>query len=274
VAGDWLKMVKDTPDKPEVMQIASILDCHPDSAFATCFRLWAWFDSHTKEGVTSGVTKVTLDALLHRYGFCDAAAKVGWLILHEDGRIELPNFSYHNSETAKTRALTALRASKHRKERDVERYESNGESVTPSVTSALRHALPEKRIEESNTPPVSPKGEPAPVQEVIDAYHRHMTDSPLVKVVTEARKRNIRARWEQTKTLELRPFCSFGADREAGLAAWDRFFKVCAQSDFLSNRAQVSDSHSNFMVDLDWMMNATNFVKILENKYTNERRAA
>lgn len=105
MAGDWIKICKETPDKPEILAIAGRLNCHPDIAFARCFRLWSWFDSHTTNGVTYSVTKVTLDALLNRDGLCDALVTVGWLIELDDGGLQLPNFTYHNGEMTEMEIL-------------------------------------------------------------------------------------------------------------------------------------------------------------------------
>lgn len=148
MAGDWMKICKDTPDKPEVLIIATKLNIHPDIAFARCFRLWSWFDSNTTNGVTNGVTKVTLDALLNRDGLCDAMIDVCWLGQDAEGCLFLPNFDYHNSETAKTRAMSAKRQDKFRKNGNNSNAESNAESNGTSVTKVTGDALLEKRREE------------------------------------------------------------------------------------------------------------------------------
>jgi hypothetical protein len=137
MAGDWLKICKETPTKPEILVIATKLNIHPDVAFARCFHLWAWFDSNTKDGITNGVTKVTIDALLHRDGLCDTLIAVGWLCENNDGNLYLPNFDRHNSETAKTRALGKKRQNKHR-----------DKSNANSNANVTVEALPEKRREE------------------------------------------------------------------------------------------------------------------------------
>jgi hypothetical protein len=51
-------------------------------------------------------------------------------MIEENGRIRLPNFDRHNSQTAKTRALTAKRVASHK-------GKSNAGSVTTRVSSAL-----------------------------------------------------------------------------------------------------------------------------------------
>jgi hypothetical protein len=83
-------------------------------------------------------------------------AEVGWLVETGTG-ISVPNFDYHISESAKTRALTAKRVSKSKNKAK----ESNGKGNGDSVTSSLANALPreEKRREEVNTKNISPDGE-------------------------------------------------------------------------------------------------------------------
>lgn len=66
----------------------------------------------------------------------------GWLVLNGDS-VEIPNFWYHNGQTAKNRALTNRRVAKSRSKSNAE---CNGASVTPP----LQKALPEKRREKKN----------------------------------------------------------------------------------------------------------------------------
>ena len=134
MAGDWIKLQKDTPDKPEVLAIAARLDIDPDAVVGKLVRIWSWFDTHTIDGNAQSVTFSFLDRLTGVTGFAEQVALVGWL--EQDGTLlRLPNFDYHNGKTAKTRALGKNRAEKHR---------SNDESNDASVTKAS----PEKRREE------------------------------------------------------------------------------------------------------------------------------
>lgn len=163
MAGDWIKTCKDTPSKPEILIIAAKLNIHPDIAFARCFALWSWFDSNTKDGVTNGVTKVTLDALLGRDGLCDALINVGWLTSTNEN-LSLPNFDRHNSETAKTRALGTKRQSKYR---------------DSSVTKVTLDALPEKRREENSPLPQHPQKEFSGTLNATRAYVREAVDEEV-----------------------------------------------------------------------------------------------
>ena len=140
MAGEWIKMEKATPDKPEVIAIASRLGIDPDAAFGKLFRVWCWFDSHTIDGNAVGVTFSFLDRIAGVTGFAEQMALAGWLI--ENGStLSLPNFEYHNGESAKKRAVTQKRVANHR---DRVKRDSNAD-VTHG---ALPKALPEKRRED------------------------------------------------------------------------------------------------------------------------------
>ena len=113
MAGSWLKIEIETPDKPEVWAIADYLEIDPDAVFGKLFRVWSWFDTHSEKGNAPSVTKSLLNRTVGVTNFCDALISVGWM-LEQNGEIVLTNFDRHNGETAKTRALAAKRASKRR----------------------------------------------------------------------------------------------------------------------------------------------------------------
>lgn len=113
MAGDWIKVEKSTPEKPEVLALAELLGIHPDEAFGKCFRFWRWADSNLVDGTVKLVTKASIDNVLGCSGFADALVKVGWLTARK-GSLVIPNFERHTSESAKQRALTAIRVAAHK----------------------------------------------------------------------------------------------------------------------------------------------------------------
>jgi hypothetical protein len=131
MAGDWLKFEVDLPEKPEVWQIAGLLQIDPDAVVGKLMKVWRWFDKHTESGNAANVTYPLLDSLVGVTGFAEAMVFAGWL--EQRGcDLCLPNFDRHNGKTAKNRALTAKRVAKTRN--------------APIVTSPL--AREEKRREE------------------------------------------------------------------------------------------------------------------------------
>jgi hypothetical protein len=145
MAGDWIKFELATIDKPEVLQMADLMDMTSDEVVGKLLRVWGWFDQRSLNGDAGGVTGVTLmkfiDRHVGRQGFAACMKKVGWL--GEDG---LPNFDRHNGETAKNRALTKRRMKRLR-----------NADVTQSVTQT---PSPEKRREEVKEATSPPDGGP------------------------------------------------------------------------------------------------------------------
>jgi hypothetical protein len=144
MAGDWLKVEKDTPDKPEILSLASLLGISPDDAFGKCFRFWRWADSHTTDGTFRGLTPGMIDAQFSCKNFADALSKVGWLRIR-NGRVQIPDFEKHMGESAKQRALTAKRVANHK------RKNGNASSVSGALpTEQNRRARGEPIVTKSN----------------------------------------------------------------------------------------------------------------------------
>lgn len=149
MASSWIKVEVITPDKPEIFQIAEILNIDPDAVLGKLVRIWAWADQQTVDGNAGSVTKGVLDRIAFITGFADALIAVGWLA-YDGNKLVLPNFERHNGESSKKRALTNRRVAAHRK------------NETQKVTqSALQKALPEEEEEEEvkdKPPPNPPRG--------------------------------------------------------------------------------------------------------------------
>jgi len=113
MAGDWIKVEIATPDKPEIVKLASLLGIDQDSAFGKCVRFWMWADQQTRNGNDLSVTTIFIDRLVALPGFAENLKKVGWLA-GEDLTLRIPNFDRHNGKSGKTRALTRNRVQSHR----------------------------------------------------------------------------------------------------------------------------------------------------------------
>jgi hypothetical protein len=113
MAGDWMKIELELPDKPEVHSIAASLNLDPDCVVGKLIRVWQWFDKHTTDGNAYGVTYSLLDRITCVTGFGEAMMFVGWME-QNDKFLTMPKFDRHTSRSAKTRALTANRVEKIR----------------------------------------------------------------------------------------------------------------------------------------------------------------
>lgn len=133
MAGDWIKMRCNLDTDWRVIQIASQLEMSELHVVGCLWKLWTWADQNTADGNAVSVTDVTLDRFTGVTGFASSMRNVGWLT-GENYQITFPNFVEHNGSTAKKRAKTQQRVTKHRNAR--------------RVTDVTLKALPEKIREE------------------------------------------------------------------------------------------------------------------------------
>lgn len=109
MADFWIKVEKSTPDKPEVFEIAQILNMDPDAVLGKLIRFWIWADSNSDDGHIKSVTNVLIDRVTMSPGFADAMRTAGWL-----DENNIPNFSRHLGQSAKKRANDSERKRKSR----------------------------------------------------------------------------------------------------------------------------------------------------------------
>lgn len=110
--------------------------------------------------------------------------------------------------------------------------------------------------------------DPCPISEIVTLYHTRLPNNPKVKLLTEQRKGLIRARWKEAASLPCKPFGY--KDREAGLRAWDAFFAICSESDFLTGKSTPRPGRPPFFASIDFLMSPSGFAKTLENHYHRE----
>jgi hypothetical protein len=134
MAGDWIKVEHATVDKPEVALFSELLGVPVPHGFGLLVVFWMWCDKHSRDGLVTQVSRMSVDTVTHTPGFAAALEAIGWGQFDDVGRaLTLPNFIRHNEAPAKSRALTR------------ERMKRKRDAV--SVTTAS----PEKRREEKST---------------------------------------------------------------------------------------------------------------------------
>lgn len=246
MAGDWIKVEMATPDKPEVWQMAEKMGIDADSVVGKLFRVWSWFDQHTEDGHAASVTSALLDRVVGVTGFCDSMLQVGWLVKN-GGTVTMPNFDRHNGKGAKKRANASRRQQDRRKRSSCvtpESQECHAESVT-------KIASREEKRREDNKTLMSPKAPAVPFDEIVNQYHENLPMLPRVVKITDKRRQWIKARWNES-------------DNTRSVDYWGRFFTYVGESDFLTGNA---NDERAFKADFEWLMNASNFVKVCEGKY-------
>lgn len=115
--------------------------------------------------------------------------------------------------------------------------------------TAIEEEKKKKRREEDIIPPpVDDKSPTCPHEEIISLYHKILPELPAVKIWTQKRQGYLRSRWKES------------AERQC-LEWWEKYFLKIKQSPFLTGNV------TDFKASLEWVVNQSNMVKILEGKY-------
>lgn len=127
------------------------------------------------------------------------------------------------------------------------------------TTETPAAAAPRTVIEPSSEPSPDgnrvPRSPSCPVQDIVDLFNRLLTPTlPAVVLVSEARKKQVRSRWNQS-------------DVHQSLDFWTEYFATVAQSDFLMGRATGKNGGAPFRASFDWLIAPGNFVKVVEGNY-------
>lgn len=123
------------------------------------------------------------------------------------------------------------------------------QNPTPSSSSSSSSS----EIIKTSSLPATPKADPIPYQKIIALYHEHLPTLPKVLKLTSTRKGQIAARWKSGDIPDLE--------------TWESYFKFVSQSPFLMGHVAPKPGYSQFIADLEWITNETNFTKIWEKKF-------
>lgn len=103
---------------------------------------------------------------------------------------------------------------------------------------------------------------PCPYDRIVTLYHEILPELPRVATLTSKRRSWITARWRSVCTTEK------VASQADGLDLFRGYFSLVRKSPFLMGLKQPGKGHSRtFKADLEWLMNESNFTKVVEGKY-------
>ncbi len=295
---DWIKMRVDLRTHPKVVRMAAALKADKLRVIGGLFSVWSIFDAHSSDGILEGYTLESIDIELHWKGFAMAMAGIEWLVYDPeqgDGLLA-PRFDEHNGQSAKRRAMETERK---RQEREAEKAAADAAKAATkpghlSASDADKNVTrEEKRREEEDQetrklplPPArpsdeaagdaaneaKPKGPPdcphadvlALWAEVLPAMPQHLPDH-----WRGARADHLRTRWRETA------IAKGWTSKAEGLAYLRKLFAYVGRSQFLTGRAPSSRPGVRpFVIELEWLVNPTNWAKVVEGKYHAEEQAA
>lgn len=120
-------------------------------------------------------------------------------------------------------------------------------NVSETAQEAETETEQKEELTSAATPPTCPH------QKIIALYHEHMPLNPRIKSWEGTRMTNLQARWRSDP-------------KRQQLVYWERFFKHCANSAFLTGQADGRGDRP-FLPSLEWMVKQSNFNKIIEGNY-------
>lgn len=144
--------------------------------------------------------------------------------------------------------------------------EQEQEQEQEYINDATHHSSfsPENDAQQSSVEKISQpqKSLQIPYEKIVDLYNGMCTPGCVACLkLTPSRKQSIRLRAN-----ELAKFWQAESPDEI-IECFRRIFERVKDSDFLMGRTQRSGDHSNFRVDLSWILKSENLTKILEEKY-------
>jgi hypothetical protein len=113
------------------------------------------------------------------------------------------------------------------------------------------------------------KSDDCPHQEIIELYKTNLPMLPEPRIWQGKKVEALRARWRWVLTAKKDNGSRYATDHESAIKFFDRFFAYAAESDFLTGR-----NGAWTRCDLAWLINAENFIKVLEGKYHDREAAA
>ena len=168
-------------------------------------------------------------------------------------REELENF-HNNSQTNKR---IAIEREAKRKNKSTDREQSVDEP-SPNHKPITNNHIKESKDSLSAGLPTCPH------QEILNLYKKHLPQLAQPRVWDGVRQTNLRQRWLQAA--KPSPFSLEGYKTQAdGLDWWDSFFAYIANDTKLAQGFETKDR--TWRPDLVWIVNATNFAKIIDGKY-------
>lgn len=112
----WIKIDVETPQKRQIRKLAKDCGVSIGDAFLAFFRLYAWLDEQTADGVLCADPE-DVDATARLPGTAASLAASGWLAFYDDGTCVVKNWNEHNGQSAKKRAIHAQQQNEYRDRR-------------------------------------------------------------------------------------------------------------------------------------------------------------
>lgn len=260
----WIKIVTDIFDNEKMLLIES-LPKH-DSIIVIWFKLLCLAGKQNNGGVFTVNNKIPYTdemlATIFRRPLnivqlaLEVFCKYGMIEIIGD-TITIPNWGKHQ-------ALDAYEKKKERdrmyqaKVREKQRALIDGKSDNRSMSddaSSIVVSVEKEREEDKdiyNTLSATQPESQCPFLKIRDMYHEICISYPKIKTIDGKRRKAVAARWRAYKSLDT----------------FEELFRKAEESNFLKG-----SNSRNWSATFDWLIEANNMAKVLEDNYANEKKA-
>jgi len=114
-----------------------------------------------------------------------------------------------------------------------------------------------------NTIQAGNKFPPCPSQQILELWKKHLPHLPQPRTWEGSRQSNLKNRWIQAS--KNSDYSDGYTNLEEGIHWWDSFFEYIAKDTKLAIGFESKDR--TWKPDLEWVVNASNFQKIIDGKY-------
>ena len=225
-------------------------------------RLLDWYYLH-ESPIPTDIEETARQIRMRSHSDCIASVlkeyfeltKKGWIHHRADREIlKVGEKSDKASASAKARWNKAKDANALRTQ-----SEGNATHNTLHITQDTKHNIKEGKPSLSGT-----SFPPCPYSDLINLWSKHLPHLTQPRVWEGNRQANMRQRWIQAgKPSAYSP--EGYVTTEAGLKWWDSFFGYIANDTSLANGFETNGR--TWRPDLEWVVNASNFQKIIDGKY-------
>lgn len=122
------------------------------------------------------------------------------------------------------------------------------------VTQADADADADAKDQKPEPSPGKPASPVCPQADIVALYHAILPEGRGVRAWTGKREAWLKARWRESK------------ERQS-LAWWTAYFQHVRNSDFLMGKVAGRNGGKPFEVSLEWLVNESNLVNVMEGKY-------
>lgn len=113
--------------------------------------------------------------------------------------------------------------------------------------------------ESANVVPIRPAKPEIPYQAIVDAYHEALHELPSVAILSDSRKRLIKARWLDVLKSKRQDGTRRYTDVVTGIEWWASFFQNVRH-----NPHWMGCNDRGWTATFDWLLNANNVHKVIE----------